>query len=179
MNNAYIYNDTRMQGFLYSGYNLVKEVNSLNPKKVIDVGCGQNLFKELIPNLIGFDIDPYPTIDMQVSIKDANFESESVDIALCLGSTQYSRVETQFEDLQKITSWIKPGGFIVIRIQPFLDYIGHNEEYLSMFSTKNRLYYKTFYEWTDKLNLSIHNPIVLDINRNFPTVERLVWWWKK
>jgi len=29
------------------------------------------------------------------------------------------------------------------------------------------------------LNLSIHIPIKLDINSNFPQLERLVWWWKK
>ena len=179
MNEAYIYNDTRMRGFTYSGYNLIEEVNSLFPQKVIDVGCGENLFKDKIHNLIGFDADPYPNSDMQASVNDAVFEKESIDIALCLGSIQYKPVENQFYDVEKIVSWIKPGGYIVVRMQPFLDYIGHNEDHISNFGTKHRLSYKTFYEWTNKLNLSVCKPIVLDINKNFPTVERLVWWWKK
>jgi len=178
-NQAYIYNNTRMHGFTYSGYNLIEEVNSLFPQKVIDIGCGENLFKGQIHNLIGFDVDAYPNSDMQVSINDAVFEKESIDIALCLGSIQYRPVEDQFYEVEKIVSWIKPGGFIVVRMQPFLDYVGHNEDYISQFGIKHRLSYKTFYEWTSKLNLTVYKPIVFDINRNFPTVERLVWWWKK
>ena len=46
--------------YSYTGWALVDEVKKLNPKAVLDVGCGYNQFKERIPNLIG--IDPYNNI---------------------------------------------------------------------------------------------------------------------
>ena len=49
----------------YTGWALVDEVMKLNPKAVLDVGCGYNQFKDRIPNLIG--IDPYNTINSQTS----------------------------------------------------------------------------------------------------------------
>ena len=41
--------------FKYSGANLVKEINDLKPKLVIDAGCAINYFKGKIPNLVGYD----------------------------------------------------------------------------------------------------------------------------
>lgn len=171
------YSKEVMSGYQYSGYNLINEVNDLNPSKVIDVGCGENLFKGLINNLYGFDKEYYPTADTQSSIEDIDIELESVDVALCLGSLQYtSRVE-QERQLGKVVSWVKKGGYIIVRNQPFVDYVGHNEKYLH--KTDNRMYYADFYKRTHQFNLSIYNPIKLDINSNFPQLERLVWWWKK
>ena len=43
--------------YKYSGLSIIDEVNSLNPLKVLDLGCGYNEFKGKINNLIG--VDPY------------------------------------------------------------------------------------------------------------------------
>jgi hypothetical protein len=166
-----------MSGWCYSGYNLVKDINDLSPTKVIDVGCGNNLFKGLINNLYGFDKDNYPTVDKKTSIEDIDIELESVDVALCLGSLQYTSSDDQEHKLNKVLSWVKPGGYIIMRNWPFIDYIGHNEKYLN--SSDFRIYYADFYKRTQQFNLSIHIPIKLDINSNFPQLERLVWWWRK
>ena len=40
-----------LKKFKHSGLKLVDEVNSLNPRSVLDIGCGYNEFKEKIPNL--------------------------------------------------------------------------------------------------------------------------------
>lgn len=171
------YSKEVMNGYRYSGYNLVKEVNDLKPSKVIDVGCGENLFKGMIDNLYGFDKEYYPEIDKQISIEDIDIELESIDVALCLGSLQYTSKIDQEYQLAKVVSWIKPGGYIIMRNQPFIDYVGHNEKYLH--KTNNRILYSDFYKRTNQFNLSIHLPIKLDINSNFPQLERLVWWWRK
>lgn len=171
------YSKEVMSGYSYSGYNLVKDVNDLSPTKVVDVGCGENLFKGLINNLYGFDRDYYPKVDRQANIEDIEIELDSVDVALCLGSLQYSPRDYQERQLEKVLSWVKPGGYIIMRNQPFVDYIGHNEKYLRKSNT--RMYYADFYKRTQQFNLSIHIPIKLDINSNFPQLERLVWWWRK
>ena len=176
---SYVYTDFRFAGFSYSGYNLVEEVNQLNPQKVVDVGCGENLLKGLIPNLIGFDREYYPKLDRQASIEEIDFEPESVDVVLGLGSLQSCSTDQQFVNLTKIVSWLRPGGFLIVRNQPFLDYVGHCEDYIAQFGTAHRITYKLFYEWTEKLNLEIYKQPVFDVNKNFPSIERLVWWWRK
>ena len=173
------FNWDRLSGFSYSGINLVDEINQLNPKKVLDIGCGQNLLKGLVHNLYGFDKEYYPSIDEHATIQTIKIDPESIDVALCLGSLTYIPRESQLEQLEKIVSWVKPEGYIVVRTHPFIDYQGHQEEYFAQIGTSRRFYYSDFYDWTEKLNLTLHKPIRLDINSNFPQIERLVWWWKK
>jgi predicted nucleic acid-binding Zn-ribbon protein len=56
-----------MKKWKYSGLKLVDEVNALNPRSVLDVGCGYNEFKGKIRNLTG--IDPYnDRADYKISI---------------------------------------------------------------------------------------------------------------
>ena len=58
-----------MKKWKYSGVQLIDEVNNLNPRAVLDVGCGYNEFKGKIQNLIG--MDPYNRhADLQIKIDD-------------------------------------------------------------------------------------------------------------
>jgi hypothetical protein len=71
-----------MQNFPMSGYALVGKI----PKWacILDVGCGQNLFKPYFANLIGIDV-----IGSQCDIKTSliDFKPEQTfDVVLCLGS---------------------------------------------------------------------------------------------
>ena len=57
------------------------EINKLNPRKVLDVGCGYNQFKGRINNLIG--IDPYNNCaDYQVDIFEFVDEPNSYDVKI-------------------------------------------------------------------------------------------------
>lgn len=87
-----------IDGFQYSGTNLIDEVNALSPSLVIDVGCGSNFFKGKIKNLIGFDRVYHENLDFCSSIKDMVVENNSVDVLLALGSLQYfNRIMTHKE----------------------------------------------------------------------------------
>ena len=68
-----------------SGKQLISKIAS--SELVLDVGCGTNPFKGIIPNLTG--IDPaFDQADYKISIDD--FEtSERYDVALCLGSINF------------------------------------------------------------------------------------------
>jgi trans-aconitate methyltransferase len=172
--------ESRLAGFSYSGFNLVKEVNALSPEKVIDVGCGVNFFKDKIQNLVGFDQDYHPNVDFVANVKDVDYPDNTVDVVLLLGPLQYLPKSDHYIQLRKIVKWVKPGGYIVYRIHPFVDYVGHNTDYEDSFwSINQRMEYKDFNEWTKILNLEVYKDIVLDKNINFPKVERLVWWWRK
>jgi SAM-dependent methyltransferase len=70
--------------YSYTGWALVDEVKKLNPKAVLDVGCGYNQFKERIPNLIG--IDPYNNMsDYQVDVLEYANVDEHFDAIIALG----------------------------------------------------------------------------------------------
>ena len=174
-----MFNKDRLYGFPLTGFNLINEVNELKPSKVLDIGCGQNLFKGKIHNLYGFDPIPHNNVDEVSTIESFMCESESVDVALCLGSLQYVHRNNWVIQMKKIVNWVKPGGFIIVRLWPFLDYQGHNEVYLQHFDSNRRIYFKTFEECTQKLNLSVYKSIELEINSAYPQIERLSWWWKK
>ena len=164
--------EPRFKGFQYSGHNLVDEVNSLNPGLVIDVGCGANYFRGKIKNLIGFDIDYYPDLDFQCSIAEMKITPESVDVVLALGIFQYTVREKIFEDLSTVVSWVRPGGYIVMRLQNFVS------ESESMTSS-----YRWSQEWFEKvsedLGLSVVKGPWNDQNPLIPGLERIVWWWQK
>lgn len=91
-------------------------VNALNPTLVIDAGCGRNSHKPYIKNLIGFDASPYPEVDINCAISEAPFEANSADAVLALGSLQYISEEYVLENVDRIISWVKPGGLIEMRI---------------------------------------------------------------
>lgn len=93
-----------LEEFQYSGYGLVEKIQE--GERVIDVGCGMNLFKPLIPNLIG--IDPaFPEADYQLSLEDYVSQNNVIrfNVAFCLGSINFGSqedIEHQISLLTKI-----------------------------------------------------------------------------
>jgi hypothetical protein len=159
------------QHYTHSGMNLIDEVNSLDADLVIDVGCGHNRFKGHIKNLIGFDPQPFPMADIQSDIASINFRPESADALLVLGSIQFGTRENVKQNLDKVVTWLKPGGYIVMRT-------------LYQFDTNAIPYADVHYAWTDKdieefgssNNLTIIKGPFVD---QAPKSSRLVWWWQK
>jgi hypothetical protein len=170
------------QNYTYAGINLISEVNALDPDLVIDVGCGHNRFKGHIKNLIGFDEQPFPFADIHQRIEDVNFRPESADVLLILGSIQFISQETIFNNYCKVLSWLKPGGYAIVRCNwntsdPFNDQSNEpNREYLNTnelldkVQTANNL--KTVKgPWVE----SASNHLIEPQARNW----RRVWWWQK
>lgn len=95
---------------------LYERINSLNPNLVIDAGCGRNAHKKHIKNLVGFDASPFPEIDYHCPILEAPFEKECADAVLCLGSVQFISRDYIIENMDRVISWVKPGGLIEMRV---------------------------------------------------------------
>jgi hypothetical protein len=164
----------RMLGFEHSGLNLVDEVNALNPNLVVDVGCGVNYFKNKITNLIGFDVVDYPGVDFVCAVEDMSVVPGSVDVALALGSLQYTTRQQVHKDLSKIVSWLRPGGLIVVR----------NRQFVSESESAHSEYgYRWSQQWFEKIGsdfgLHVVKGPLIDTNTNVPGIERIVWWWQK
>jgi len=105
-----------MKKWKYSGLKLVDEVNFLNPRSVLDVGCGYNEFKGKIKNLTG--IDPYnDRADHKISIMD--FQSnQRFDVILCLGSINFGSSEKIISEISKAVSLLEEKGTIFFRVNP-------------------------------------------------------------
>jgi SAM-dependent methyltransferase len=100
-----------------SGFNLADEINQLKPNKVLDVGCGYNEFKDMIPNLVGIDIaNTYA--DVVCDFTDYPCEDNTVDVILALGSVNFISFEKIEEQLAWIYDKLKPGGFAFFRVNP-------------------------------------------------------------
>jgi len=105
------------ENYNYTGWALVDEVKKLNPKAVLDVGCGYNQFKERIPNLIG--IDPYNNMsDYQVDILEyANCE-EHFDAIIALGSINFNSLEDIRLRIANCVRLLNKGGKMFFRVNP-------------------------------------------------------------
>jgi SAM-dependent methyltransferase len=184
--------------YTYSGANLIEEVNSCDPQLVIDVGCGHNRFKGRIKNLVGFDIVPRRNIDMCCSILDAPFVENQADVVLALGVVQFGDIEQVVENLEKIVSWVKPGGYIVMRANTkhTTKRFGWTEQHIHTFT--NILGLEMFKPIrTESLIGTTAEDLInsgITLNRvsqalddtpdmvekvGFLSTNRLVWWWKK
>ena len=107
----------RTNEYEHTGWQLVDEVNKLNPEKVLDVGCGYHPFKGRMQNLIG--IDPYNNCaDYEVDILEYRVKPESLDAILALGSINFNsrdEIEARFSHCVNL---LKKGGKFFLRANP-------------------------------------------------------------
>ena len=105
-----------MKKWKYSGLKLIDEVNALNPRSVLDIGCGYNEFKGKIQNLTG--IDPYnDQADHKISIIDFR-ANEKFDVILCLGSVNFGSHDKITAEIAKTVQLLEDGGTIFFRVNP-------------------------------------------------------------
>ncbi len=122
--------------YKYSGLSIIDEVNNLQPKKVLDLGCGYNEFKGKINNLIG--IDPYnERADVQVGILDYNVQT-NFDVIICLGSINFGTVDKIYTELEHAVSLTKQNGLLYFRANPGTQHEAPEAKWID------------FFEWTSE-----------------------------
>lgn len=109
--------------YLYSGLSLVKKIE---PNEwVLDVGCGINPFKTLIPNLVG--IDPaFGEADVMTTIEDFRTE-QRFDVAFCLGSINFGTEENIKNQIECVVNLLNPCARIYWRCNPGLKDHGNKQ----------------------------------------------------
>jgi SAM-dependent methyltransferase len=107
----------RTDEFTFTGWQLVDEVNKLEPKNVLDVGCGYHPFKGRIQNLVG--IDPYNNLaDYQVDILEYKVKPESHDVILALGSINFNTKDEIESRFSHCVDLLAQGGHFFLRVNP-------------------------------------------------------------
>lgn len=132
----------------HSGWALVEAVNQLNPKKVLDVGCGYHPFKGRINNIIG--IDPYnDAADYEVDILDYRVKPESHDVIIALGSINFNSRDEIEERFAHCVSLLKKGGTFFLRANPGLSH--KTGPYVDIFPWT----FEVVNEFAEKYNLNL------------------------
>lgn len=120
----------RTDEFTYTGWQLADEVNKLNPKNVLDVGCGYHPFKGRIQNLVG--IDPYNNLaDYQVDILEYKVKPESHDVIIALGSINFNSKDEIEARFSHCVSLLEKGGHFFLRVNPGIPH--KNGPYVEIF----------------------------------------------
>jgi hypothetical protein len=110
---------TPLPDFEHSGYALIEQVRAWRPRFVVDVGCGDNLFKGKVANLIGIDL-VNPAADLVCDLIDAPIRPGSIDVVLALGCINFGTQDVIAQQLRHVASWLSPAGRIVMRAHPGL-----------------------------------------------------------
>ena len=135
----------RTNDYDYTGWQLVDEINKLNPKSVLDVGCGYHPFKGRIQNLTG--IDPYNNCaDYMVDILDYVGEH---DVIIALGSINFNSRDEIEARFAKCVSILKAGGLFVLRANPGIPH--KTGPYVDIFPWS----FSVVKEFADKYNLKL------------------------
>lgn len=108
---------TPLPEFEHSGYALIDTVRALSPRFVVDVGCGYNLFKGRIGNLLGIDL-VNPAADLVCDLLDAPIRAGSIDVVLTLSSINFGGIDVIEQQLACVAGWLTPTGRIFMRANP-------------------------------------------------------------
>ncbi len=109
--------------YKYSGWTLADKVKP--EELVLDVGCGTNLFKGKIKNLVGIDPAFYQA-DYQTTIE--NFTTDKkFDVAFCLGSINFGNKLTIMNQIACVVNCLNPTARIYWRCNPGLADHGNEE----------------------------------------------------
>ena len=129
----------------YTGWQLVEEINKLNPRSVLDVGCGYHPFKGRINNLAG--IDPYNACaDYMVDILDYVGHH---DVIIALGSINFNSRDEIEARFAKCIDILDQGGKFYLRANPGIPH--KTGPYVDIFPWS----FEVVKEFADKYNLKL------------------------
>jgi hypothetical protein len=141
----------RTDDYGHTGWQLAEEINKLNPKSVLDVGCGYHPFKGRIQNIVG--IDPYNNqADYEVDILDYKVKPASHDVIMALGSINFNSKDEIEARFSHCVDLLKSGGKFYLRANPgithktgpYVDIFPWSFEVVNEFAEKYNLKLDTF-----------------------------------
>jgi SAM-dependent methyltransferase len=104
-----------------SGYAAALVINKLNPTIVLDIGCGNNIMKQYITNLVGIDLLPWNgNTDIIGDVMDVLkiYKDNSVDAIRSVGPFNFGTEEEIIELITECKRVLKPGGLCCSHARP-------------------------------------------------------------
>ena len=122
----------QIKKYKYSGLDIIDEINALNPKLVLDIGCGYNEFRGKIRNLIG--VDAYNE-RADVRQDTLSYVPDTLaDIAICFGSINFGDTQKIMHELQSVVSMLREGGRIYFRVNPGLPHPAPESKWIQFYN---------------------------------------------
>ena len=158
--------------------------------KIVDAGCGGNQYQMHFPNLIAFDPVDYGNQHFVSSILDADIDQESQDGVLCLGVLHECPDDYIQANMEKMLSWIKPGGKLVMKHKATPLTYKINHPYIDTLKAQGMWDKEKIDEYTNMYNLKLNwiepwrvtrqqqkkhtkvNPLEL-------VIDGFIWCWEK
>lgn len=161
---------------------MIDEINAMNPDVVLDLGCGTNLYKNKINNLVGVDIlDRHEDITCAIEDLDTKFDENYADIVLALGSINFGNDDLILKQIKQVKRVCKPGGLIYFRCNP----ISTHEIYFQWDFDKIDYYTKICnFEYVKtprtikKVRRNLRDKVTVDSELNRSSNERIFLVWK-
>jgi len=159
--------------FLYSVCYYLEFLLEKNPTVIADIGCGENLIKRYLPNVVGFDktaeADVQEWFDDEFILKHSN----EFDCAFAVNSLHYTslkNVKARVNDFGKIIK--KDGrGFITLNLQRLLENT-EPHEYHELFDLSSRLTLKDYEEFlVQELTAIDYQILAFDILLNDENID--------
>ena len=120
-----------------SGRKLAEEIAESNPTLVLDLGCGSNEFKKIVPNVIGVDVAELPEVDFKMSIQNFHrrkpFKERTADWILCFGPFNYGGSKWATEIGECMSYYLAEHGTIVCHTHPTNSEIDWTEENITTY----------------------------------------------
>jgi hypothetical protein len=168
MNDRPEYAEARLRQYQYSGLTLIDKI--LPNESVIDIGCGCNIFKKYLPNVVG--IDPvYAEADYMTTLEDFTTDKK-FNVAFCLGTIQYGTLDDVKNQISKVIQLLTPKARIYWRSK------------MANPSAPPKTYDFTIYRWTIESHYELAElfgftvkEYAVDILTNDPTNRRLYAEW--
>jgi hypothetical protein len=125
-----------------TGQEMLDKINALQdlspdvPLKILDVGCGDNKWKEHLGARVT-GIDPFNSnADFKIGIQQFAKERPEAewDILLILGSINFGDNTTIEAQLAMAASVVKPGGKIFLRANPGITHVNEHAQWIDFFN---------------------------------------------
>ena len=140
-----------------------------NPKVIVDIGCGENLFKKLIPNIHGIDPTPNNQLADEFDFFDAEFSqghADTYESAFSINALHFISLKDFEKRILEFYNIIAPGGrgFIAFNVTRMIECTSA-QDLQTLFSSDSPT--------TDQLTQYVES-ILNNLSINFLLVEVLI-----
>jgi SAM-dependent methyltransferase len=175
------YWNTDLNCYHISGFAIIPDIMKLNPKTILDLGCGYNEFKRYFPQLVGVDFSNRHA-DVICDFVEYECPDNSQDVILALGSINFISIDIVSKQVDYIHRKLRPGGTAFIRVNPAQAPDDSIDNIFYAWSIED------IYNFTSKYNFTIKDNIIKYENR-IPSAKlrgaqgfanvKLYWEWVK